>query len=77
MSQIHDKLNENIEIKNGPCIDAPFSLVGQALEIPNIDAKPRKSILKNGNLVKTETHAPVIADTDGDAVEGKELICEK
>lgn len=65
MSQIHDKLNENIEIRNGKSIDAPFSSAGQALEIPNIDAKPRKSILKNGNLVKTEARAPIIGDTDG------------
>lgn len=71
MSQIHDKLNENIEIRNGSSIDAPFSLAGQALEIPNIDAKPRKSILKNGNSVKTETRAPIIADTDGDVIDGK------
>lgn len=72
VSQIHDKLNENIENRNGPSIDAPFSMAGQPLEIPNIDAKPRKSILKNGNLVKTETRAPVITDSDGDAVEGKD-----
>lgn len=69
MSQIHDKLKENIETRNGPNVDAPFSLAGNTLEVPNIDAKPRKSILKNGNLVKTETRASII----GDAIEGEGL----
>lgn len=67
MSQIHDKLKENIEPRNGPNIDAPFTLAGKTLEVPNIDAKPRKSILKNGALVRTETRAPII----GDIVEGR------
>lgn len=58
MSQIHDKLQENVETSNGTNVP----LGGMALEVPNIDAKPRKSILKNGNLVQTETRAPVITD---------------
>lgn len=69
MSQIHDKLKENIEIRNGPNVDAPFSLAGNTLEVPNIDAKPRKSILKNGNLVKTETRASIIDDAIGESLE--------
>lgn len=69
MSQIHDKLKENIETRNGPNADVPFPLAEKTLEVPNIDAKPRKSILKNGNLVKIETRAPII----GDAIDGNGL----
>ncbi|XP_031625812.1 unconventional prefoldin RPB5 interactor-like protein [Contarinia nasturtii] len=50
MSQIQNKLKEGDQ-------DATISL-----EIPNIDAKPQKSILKNSILVKNELRAPVNSD---------------
>lgn len=39
-----------------------FSLNTKSLEIPNINAKPTKSILKNSNLVKSEMRASSIDD---------------
>lgn len=39
---------------------------GQKLEVPNIDAKPTKSILKKCSLVHNEKRAPVISnDNEG------------
>lgn len=39
-----------------------FSLNTKSLEIPNINAKPTKSILKNSNLVKSEIRTSSIDD---------------
>lgn len=39
-----------------------IALARKKLEVPNIDVKPQKSILKNANLAKKEARAAIIND---------------
>lgn len=59
VSHIEDKLNKNIKDATETSEVLPDV---KPLEVPNIDAKPQKSILKNGNLVKNESRAPITGD---------------
>lgn len=61
-SQIKNEVKNNIEaIKEGKECDT-IALARKKLEVPNIDVKPQKSILKNGNLAKNEARAAMIND---------------
>lgn len=57
LSHLEDRLN-----KKNATETSQFSATEKMVEVPNIDAKPTKSILKNGNLVKNEKRAMTIAD---------------
>lgn len=64
LSQIHDRLRDGIESRNEDSSSAV-----RTLELPNIDAKPHKSILKNSELVKHESRAIIVPDhMEGDAL---------
>lgn len=52
--------NNTVEMTNEA--NDTLSLARKMLEVPNIDAKPQKSILKNTNAVKSETRAATITD---------------
>lgn len=59
--QIQNKINENNEPK-GEVQNDSFSLAAKTLEVPNIHAKPAKSILKNSSSVRNEMRAPAAGD---------------
>lgn len=61
-SQIKNEGKNNIAaIKEGKESDT-IALARTKLEVPNIDVKPQKSILKNANLAKNEARAAIIND---------------
>lgn len=64
MSQIHDRLRDGIESRN-----EDSSSADRTLELPNIDAKPQKSILKNSEMVKHESRAIIVPNhMEGDVL---------
>lgn len=70
------QMRENYEKRNAMKITMENEKLNESnasSDIPNIDAKPKKSILKNRNAVSLETHQSTSIDDDEDEEDGRQF----